>query len=118
MYKVLQSVDWSFLVGCEVEQVAIGLYQVQVHLSKDVSISINSDFAHERNGPPASDATALHLKAASLVNLLGRQVQRVEPHGEESLSLYFDDRQKLAVLVDDEPYESFTVSAPGDTIVV
>lgn len=119
MYKILQSVDWSFLVDLEVEQVAVGLYQVQVHFSKDVSVSIQSDFVHGAKGKLHSDASDLHLKAASLVHLLGRRVTRVQAHGEENLTLHFDDGQTLVILVDnEEPYEAFTVNRPGETIIV
>lgn len=120
MYKILQSTDWSFLMGREVEQIAIGLYQVQVHLSDDISISIGNDFVHEQNDALRPGTTSFHLKAASLANLLGHRVESIKAKAEESLALGFDDGQKLVILVgpDGEPYESFTVSRPGETIVV
>lgn len=55
MYKILQSTDWSFLIGGEVIQVAIGLHDVQValfknKLVKDLLVSIWCDSTHNVPG--------------------------------------------------------------------
>jgi hypothetical protein len=44
MYKILQSTDWSFLIGGEVIQVAIGLHDAQIALVAKMHISIWCDF--------------------------------------------------------------------------
>ncbi|HTR85357.1 MAG TPA: hypothetical protein VMI56_12825 [Reyranella sp.] len=120
MYKVLQSTDWSFLVGGEVHQVAIGLHQVQVAVFEDITTSIECDFAHERSGHVLSSSTEMHTKAATLVSLLGKTVESVTPKGEEALILQFSGDERLTLIVGpaEEPYESFNVSRPGDIIVV
>jgi hypothetical protein len=93
MYKILQSTDWSFLIGGEVHQVAIGSNDVQVALFKDMKISIECDFRHERAGQLLSDATEMHVKAATLVSLLGKKVESVTAEGESALIMRFSDKE-------------------------
>lgn len=118
MYRILQSTDWSFLVGNIVEQICIGSFQVQVHLSNDVHISIEYDFIHIRDDRILSETSGLSGKATSLVSLLGKNVERVNPEGEEALSIEFSEGETLKVLVSIDPYESFHVTVVRDTIVV
>lgn len=118
MYRILQSTDWSFLIGTVVEQICIGSYQVQVHLSKDVHISIEYDFVHARNGGVLNETPGLSCKAASLVSLLGKNVERVNPEDEEALSIEFSEGETLRLLVNTDPYESFHITIVNDTIVV
>jgi hypothetical protein len=123
MYKLLQSTDWSFLAGCEVIQVAIGMYDVQVAFFKDKgsaspAISIWHDFKHERAGKTLSDAPETHIKATTLVSLLGKTVASIVADGEEALILQFTGDETLSIVVDDEQYESFSVAGPNGLIVV
>jgi hypothetical protein len=118
MYKILQSTDWWFLIGGEAIQVAIGLHDVQVALFKDLHISIWCDFEHKRAGKILSDAAEMNVKAASLVSLLGKTVESVAVHGEEALVVQFSDDETLTIVVDDAPYECFTVNGPGGLLVV
>ena len=122
MYKILQSTDWSFLVGSEVIQVAIGLHDVQVALFKDKGdeplISIWCDFEHDRAGRELSDSKEGHVKAATLVSLLGKKLESVAAEGEDALKLRFDNDETLTILVNDQPYECFAVNGAAGLIVV
>jgi hypothetical protein len=118
MYKILQSTDWSFLIGGEVQQVAIGLHDVQIHLFKDMGIGMTCDFEHKRPWHILPFDTEMHVKAATLVSLPGKKVEGVTANGEESLIVRFTSKETLTIIVDDEPYESFVVTKPGETIVV
>src|SRR5260370_14400518 len=99
MYKILQSTDWSFLIGGEVQQVAIGLHDVQVHLFKDMSIGMSCDFERKRPWRPPSFDTEMHVKAATLVSLLGKKVESVTANGEESLIVHFTGKEALTIIV-------------------
>jgi hypothetical protein len=122
MYKILQSTDWSFLVGGEVIQVAIGLYDVQVALFMDKgrgpTIAIWCDFEHSRSGHALSNAPEFHIKAATLTSLLGKKLQNVAAEGEDALMLQFDNDETLTILVDDQPYECFKIDGPEGWLVV
>jgi hypothetical protein len=118
VYRILQTTDWSFLIGGEVIQVAIGLHNVQLALFKDISISIECDFKHERAGRVVSGASEMHVRAATLVSLLGKTVQRVMADGEVALVLQFGGEETVTILVNDEPYECFHVNGPAGLIIV
>jgi len=123
MYKILQSTDWLFLIGGEAIQVAIGKHDIQIALfkgkdAKSPRISIWSDFEHRRAGQILSDASEMHVKAATLVSLLGKTVDSVVADGEEELIIRFSGGETLSIIVDDAPYECFTVDGPEGLIVV
>jgi hypothetical protein len=123
MHKVLQSTDWSFLVGGEVVQICIGFNDVQIHLFKGLdvegpSISINCEFKHRRAGELLSDKEEAHLRAVTLVSLLGKEIDNVRAAGEEALIVEFADGETLKILVDESPYEAFNVKGPHGLIVV
>jgi hypothetical protein len=123
MYKILQSTDWSLLIGGEVIQVAIGWNDVQVALFKDkgfrdAKISIWCDFEHKRAGQMLSNAAEMHVKATTLVSLLGKTVESVAASGEDALVLQFGNDETLTIIVDDAPYECFSVNGPDGLIVV
>lgn len=46
MYGLKKDIDWSFLQGREVGQIAIGLYQVQFGFDEDVRISVEAEFRY------------------------------------------------------------------------
>ena len=50
--------------------------------------------------------------------LLGKTVESVAVHGEEALVVQFSDDETLTIIVDDAPYECFTVNGPGGLLVV
>jgi hypothetical protein len=116
MYKILQSTDWSFLIGAEVIQVAIGLHDVQVAMfksnGKGPAISIWCDFEHRRAGQKLSDSAEVHVKAATLVSLLGKKLESAAAEGEEALMLRFDNDEMLTILVGDHSHECFKVDGP------
>ena len=121
LYRILQSTDWSFLIGAEVTQIAIGFHQVQVALFKnriDTTISMETDFIHERSGQVLSEATSTPDRAATLVTLIGKQIENVRADGENALFISFSGSETLKIMVDDEPYEDFTIDGPAGLLVV
>lgn len=118
LYRILQSTDWSFLIGAEVGQIAIGSHQVQIALLSGGTISIEADFVHARSGKVLSEGTSIPERAATLVTLLGKLIKSVDADGENALSLSFSGDETLKILVDDSPYEAFQISRPEGLIVV
>lgn len=123
LHRVLQSTDWSFLVGGEVIQIAIGFHDVQLHLFRGKTItgptiSITCDFEHRRAGKLLSAAEESRFRATTLVSLLGKTVKRVAADGEKSLTVAFDGEEAVTIITDDEPYECFTVTGPDGLIAV
>jgi len=106
------------LVGGEVIQIAIGFHQLQVNLTENIGIYIETDFAHEQSGRPLSDATDLPTRSTTLISLLGKVVERVEAEAESALIIHFSGGETLKIFPDDAPYESFQVTGPQGLIVV
>jgi hypothetical protein len=113
MHHLPSSTDLGFLVGREVIQIAVGLYQAQIHFDESVSIStcsqVQVDGAVHAPGPNAG---------AALIGLLGRTVASVTIVDDRHVRLSFADGVTVSVLEDDEPFESYTITGPSGTIVV
>jgi hypothetical protein len=123
LYRILQSTDWSFLVGTEVIQIAIGFHQVQIALFKDkatpgLNISIESEFEHRRSDEVMSNAADMPTQATTLVSLLGKLIESVHAEGDEALVIRFGEDETLTILAKDSPYESFQINGPQGLIVV
>lgn len=54
----------------------------------------------------------MHVKATTLVTLLGRSVESVAADGEDALIVRFSNDETLTIIVDNAPYERFTVNDP------
>ena len=130
---MLQSTDWNFLIGAEVECVWIYPGHAQLSLFRYMSIDIYSAFNHERGGRFLSDATDLPTRATTLVSLLRKAVKSVSIE-EKAIDLRFeraeddydndtdeiDEEETLTLLVSDAQAKSFVVTTrdPNRTFVV
>lgn len=107
--------DFSFLHGKQVDQICIGRYQLQIHLSEGCSVSIEGGFHHKGHTPARREELA--SKGATLVSLLGKTVERVVVNGEMSATIQFSNSEVLTIFVEGGPYESLGVTARGITVV-
>ncbi len=120
MYGLKKDIDWSFLQGREVGQIAIGLYQVQFGFDEDVRISVEAEFRYfdgreEWNWKPEPGKAQV---GARTVGLLGRTVEKVEWKEDGTLTLGFSDGQRLTVVDSSEEFASYDVTRPGRKIIV
>jgi hypothetical protein len=118
MYGLREGMDLSFLRGREVIQIAIGVHQVIFAFDGDIGISLESEFCTARDsagsstwrgGEPRSACPALSPLGAVIVDVNGRE--------DETLILVFSDK-KRPTIYDSREFESYTISRPGETIVV
>ena len=117
MTAALQAMDLSFLRGKRVDQICIGLYQLQIRLSEEVCISIERDFQHKNKGQATGQREELSSRGATLISLLGKTVERVVMENEKSVTIQFSNSELLTIFVEGGAYESLTVTAPGINIV-
>jgi hypothetical protein len=118
MHGVPTNLDLSFLHGAEVEQVCLGLYQVQIHFHPVGSISDEGDWALigsdgiqvDRNDP------ARQNKSSQLSRFLGCRVVGTDIASPEWFALRFDDGLVLRVFDSSSQYESFSIQ-PGNIFV-
>ena len=85
---------------------------------EDVVISVEHTFAYHS----ADTLTVWHpneiTAAAAPLKLLGKTVSKVRVDWPTTLWLEFENGDRLAVVDGSQEYESFTVTRPGQTIVV
>lgn len=118
MYGIPHDIDWNFLLGAKVEQIAIGEYNIQIRFFKDVSISTQGAFDHLVDGKLLSDAPELPKRAITLISLLGSKVENVTVENDRTLAVTFSNREAVKIYDSFERYESFTVNYPGGPVIV
>ena len=120
MYGLRKDIDLQFLKGRELEQIAIGLYQVIFSFDENVAISVEGQFkffdgSREwiwKQEPNCTEA------AAKTVALLGQNIERFEAHEDGTLILSFGSNKRLTILDSSKEYQSYDITRPGQTIVV
>jgi hypothetical protein len=120
MYGLSKDLDLSFLNGRLVEQVAIGVYQIQFGFDDDVRISTYMLFRYfdgqqEWIWKPEPRAAQI---AARTVSLLAATIQSFEVQENGTLSLVFSNGHRLTIFDSSKEYESCDITRPGSTIVV
>jgi len=120
MYGLRKDIDLSFLNGRQVEQVAIGVYQIQFGFDEDVRISTYMQFDYfdgrvEWIWKPEPGAAQI---AARTVALLVPRIESLQRHEDGTLKLIFSNRQHLTIFDSSQEYESYDITLPGRTIVV
>jgi hypothetical protein len=120
MYGVPDNLDLGFLIGGELEQICIGLYQIQLHFSPVGTISTmgywevrnrDSQLIDQQVGENTAERVPFELH-----RLLGQTVVSVEITAPTSLTVRFSDGFSFQLFDDSANYESFTIH-PGDIIV-
>ncbi len=120
MHGLKKEIDLRFLIGRELIQVVIGLYQASFRFDKDIAISVEGEFIYfdgQAEWTWRSDADAAQI-AARTVSLLGATIQSFDGQENGTLSLVFSNGQRLTVLDSSKEYESYDITRPGQTIVV
>jgi hypothetical protein len=120
MYGLNKGIDLGFLAGRQVEQVAIGTYQIIFGFDDDVRISTYSQFNYfdrqeEWIWKPEPGAEQI---AARTLSLLGATIQNFEGHEDGTLILTFSNGHRLTIPDSSKEYESYDITRPGQTIVV
>jgi|SRR5208283_4060627 len=120
MYGLRKNLDLSFLNGRQVEQVAIGAYQIIFAFDEDVRISVYFQFSYfdgqaESIWQPEPGFAQI---AARTVALLGATIQTFEGQEDGTLTLMFSNGHRLTIPDSSKEYESYDITLPGRTIVV
>lgn len=119
MYGVDKSISFQFLVGKELLQLCIGLYQLLLNFNENIVIStecvlrlinIDGSVTEIRSGVPS---LSKHLTC-----LLGSTIENVVCEHDRELTLVFSNDYKLVILDSNEDEESFTITTPNQEVVV
>jgi len=120
MYGLKKEIDLSFLVGRELIQLAIGLYQVQFHFDEDVTVSVEAEFCYFDSQDKwnwRQDPISPQV-AARTVAILGATITGFESNENGTLALMFSNGHSLTILDPVKQYESYSITRPGQTIIV
>jgi hypothetical protein len=128
MYGLKPDVDLSFFVGRELNQVAVGLANVQFNFDGPVlsagvqsllSLSVQSQVEHSSKGivKEWDGGENMPLSAASLLGLIGSSVVAVQGDPDGTLTLEFSNGDVVRVF-DTEGYEAYQICNEGVSIYV
>jgi len=119
MYGLDESEDLSFMLGKELQQVAVGQYQVILHFTDDLGIYIGSGCrwinTDQESVEMSGDSPEL---TKNLVFLLGQKIEKTENLGEGTLQLTFSEGSQLLLFDDLENYESYQIWWKDGEIIV
>jgi hypothetical protein len=103
-----ENVDCSPIIGCEIIQVCIGQYQVQIHMQGGASVVIESDFTCE-SSDVASDTRNFVDKGATLVSILGAHITDISGRSGETAVFSFSNGRRLVVSLEETGYENMQI---------
>jgi hypothetical protein len=112
------NLDLSFLLGAELVQVCLGVWQVQFHFEPSASISVEGDWelADPEGGVIDQSSDIVREQPFQLHRLLQRIVVGMEVSAPLSLSLRFTGGLVLRIFASADGYESFSIQ-PGNIFV-
>jgi hypothetical protein len=110
MYKLDSSTNLSPLIGKELIQVCIGLYQVILRFTGELSITIQCLYFFSKEGDTFEGSGEDPSTSKNLVCLLGHSIESAEIQGDNKLIINFSNSCCLALVNDSEVYESFIVT--------
>lgn len=118
MYGLPQHITLDFLRNRELIQLLVGQYQLILRFDADISISVESDFDHTRDGKSQLLSGSLPKAAASLLGLVGAKVARVENVGGGQICIHFSTRDVVCIKDSNPDGESYEIVGPNMHIIV
>jgi uncharacterized protein DUF6188 len=119
VYGFPEDTDLSAFVGCELELVSIGLYQVNLNFDglRKIGITIEGDYAVSGPGAAQNRYSAAPEGAAGLVGLLGSRVTDVQVADHGTTTVQFVGGAAIMIYDSEEHYESYQIYI-GDRLIV
>lgn len=119
MYGLEKSVNLEFMRNSELQQICFGLYEIQLHFTKNLSICIESD-CHLIDSNDSITKLAGNKPEASkcLVCLLGKKIENVENVGGGEVRLILSGKYTLILLDGNKKTESYNIIATNEEIIV
>lgn len=118
MYGLNEDIDLSFFLGSELIQVCIGLHQLVLNFSGDISISIECKFYHLSKGKYLNKFNKLPDSACSLLSTLGCWVTDINNLGNGNLEIKLSNGDIIQINDSNKDYESYSIITPNKNIIV
>jgi len=119
MYNPDKSVDFHFLVGKELLQLCIGIYQLILNFTDNIAITAECIIYLRRMDDSiikiSSDDPEL---SKNLTCLLGSTVESVATEHSGELTLIFSQGYRLTIIDSNEDRESFMITTPDQEVIV
>lgn len=117
LWPLKEDVDLSFLVGRELIQVSIGIYQVIFGFVGDLTISVEDCFEIEEPSRRITWIPEAVREAAQAVCLLGRNTEGIR-RSDSVIELSFSGGYSLRIRPTNTNYESFQINNRGKLYIV
>ena len=121
MHGVPADLPLAFLVGCTLDQIGVGQFQLQFHFSGEGGygggrVSVEGHWElHDAKGAIVDTAMEhFDRKHYTIHVILGRTVSKFTIDPPRSFTLFFDSGHRLTVYDDDPHYETFSVTPAGE----
>jgi hypothetical protein len=119
MNRLLSGNSIDFLAGKRLEQLAVGLHELQFNFEKEVSIVIQSKvIVHRQNHPTVEINADVPEQTRGLTFLLGRSITEFEAGDQKDLTLSFDDGSDIIIVGSNGLYEAYVIWNKGDYIAI
>ena len=120
MYGLPEDTDLSAFIGCELELVPVGLYQVNLSFDglQKIGITIEGDYAVSTPGGAQARYSAAPEGAAELIALLGSRVTDVQISEHGTTTVHFADGAAIPIYDSEAHYESYQIYIGERLIVV
>jgi hypothetical protein len=118
VYGLPKDVNLRFLVGKELIQVAVGLYDIILNFDGQLSISVQTTLYHGKEGEPLVAYEVGPSSAGILMPLLGNSIKRFIANQDGTLSMIFSNGECVEIRDDNTHYECYQIEHEGNLIVV
>lgn len=119
MYGLPMNFSATFLNGRTLEQICFNQNQISLHFDSEVTITIESAFAHQQ---PESEEEVKLLEVpvlqSDLMQLLGRSVSRASGTDDGTLVLVFENGHTLKCFDTSREFESYQIRHGTSVIIV
>jgi len=118
IYSLGENQDLSFLEERELEQVAIGVYQVIFNFDQNMSIMVEDRFEFSSGSEVHVWKPGATSVAGITASLLGEKVKKVRVGSGSSVELVFSGNKRLMLTPEKSRYESYQITHRGGSIIV
>ena len=119
MYGLEKTVKLQFLIGKELLQLCIGLYQIILNFTDELVINIESTcklISPEHHSTVISCGTP--RTCVELIGLLGTSITKVTNQGDGEVLIFFSNEYCLKLIDNNKDVESYSIAAVDNEIIV
>jgi hypothetical protein len=109
MYKLPKDFDVSFLIGRELESVCFAQYQVNLNFTDGVRVQIEGRFKLFGDADLLEQVDEFPISHSALPRIIGQKVTAANVTADSDLELVLNGENRLFVIENNGPYESFRI---------